>query len=78
MLELNLLLVSLDKKAQLFTQMFMLLQPENVIMLYLYIIRILNALKNLDLLVEKVLLYSSVILKRKPYLLVLPLMLMLY
>jgi len=78
MLELNLSLVSLDKKAQLFTQMFMLLLQENVIMLYLFIIRILNALKNSDLLVEKVLLSSSVILKRKLCLLVLPLMLMLF
>jgi hypothetical protein len=56
----------------------MLLLPENVIMLYLFIIRILNALKNSDLLVEKVLLYSSVILKRKLYHLVLPLMPMLF
>jgi hypothetical protein len=58
--------------------MFMLLLPENVIMLYLFIIRIPNALKNSDLLVEKVLLYSSVILKKKLYHLVLPLMPMLF
>jgi hypothetical protein len=58
--------------------MFMLQPPENVIMLYLFIIRIPNALKNSDLLVEKVLLSSSVISKRKLYLLVLPLMLMLF
>jgi hypothetical protein len=58
--------------------MFIFLLPENVTILYLFIIRILIALKNSDSLVEKVLLSSSVISKKKPYHLVLPLMLMLY
>ena len=65
--QLNLWLVISDKKVQLFTLMFIFLLPENETILYLFIIRILIALKNSDSLVEKVLLSSSVISKKKLY-----------